>query len=159
MKSIELLGKGEEMHGRAYIKLNAEEVEEAIKKLKENGFNHFVMLSCIDWIDKGKFELVYHLWSYEEKEHVMLSIDIDRNDAKMQSMSHLFPQIETYEREIHEMYGIEFLGNNRLTPFLLEGWHHMPPMRKDFDSQKFVKDLYESIPFIEDKKEDENEGV
>ena len=156
MKSIELLGKGEEMHGRSYIKIDASELEEAIKKLKENGFNHFVMLSCIDWIEKNEFELVYHMWSYEHREHVMLSIRIPRDKAEMNSMSHLFPQIETYEREIHEMYGIKFIGNTRLTPFLLEGWRHMPPMRKDFDSVKFAKRLYEGIPFIE---EEENEGV
>jgi len=156
MKSIELIGKGEEMHGRAYIEVMPDELEDAIKKLKENGFNHFVMLSCIDWLEEEKFELVYHLWSYEVKEHVMLSVRMNRNNASMPSMSHLFPQIETYEREIHEMYGIEFDGNNRLTPFLLENWHHTPPMRKDFDSEKFVGKLYESIPFI---GEDENEGI
>ncbi len=156
MKSIDLLGKGEEMHGRAYIKVDASELEEAIKKLKENGFNHFVMLSCIDWLQEEKFELIYHMWSYEAKEHVMLSVDVQRNNASLPTMHHLFPQIETYEREIHEMYGIKFTGNSRLTPFLLENWPHTPPMRKDFDSEKFVKDLYESIPFIE---EDENEGI
>jgi len=156
MKSIELIGKGKEMHGRAYIEVMPDELENAIKKLKENGFNHFVMLSCIDWLEEEKFELVYHLWSYEVKEHVMLSVRMNRNNASMPSMSHLFPQIETYEREIHEMYGIEFDGNNRLTPFLLENWHHAPPMCKDFDSEKFVGKLYESIPFIE---EDENEGI
>lgn len=156
MKSIELIGKGKEMHGRAYIEVMPDELEDIIKKLKENGFNHFVMLSCIDWLEEEKFELVYHLWSYEVKEHVMLSVRMNRNNASMPSMSHLFPQIETYEREIHEMYGIEFDGNNRLTPFLLENWHHAPPMRKDFDSEKFVGKLYESIPFIE---EDENEGI
>ena len=156
MKSIELIGKGKEMHGRAYIEVMPDELEDIIKKLKENGFNHFVMLSCIDWLEEEKFELVYHLWSYEVKEHVMLSVRMNRNNASMPSMSHLFPQIETYEREIHEMYGIEFDGNNRLTPFLLENWPHAPPMRKDFDSEKFVGKLYESIPFIE---EDENEGI
>ena len=120
MKSIELIGKGKEMHGRAYIDVTPGELEDIIKKLKENGFNHFLMLSCIDWLEEEKFELVYHLWSYEVKEHAMLSVRMNRNNASMPSMSHLFPQIETYEREIHEMYGIEFDGNNRLTPFLLE---------------------------------------
>lgn len=156
MKAIELLGKGEEMHGRAYVKLSKDEVEDAIKKLKENGFTHFVMLSCIDWINEGEFELVYHLWSYEEREHVMLSIRIKRDGESMQSMHHLFPQIETYEREIHEMYGIKFEGNPRLTPFFLEGWNDIPPMRKDFDSKKFATDVFGNIPTIE---EDEDEGI
>ncbi len=145
MRAREILGKGEEVHGRLYVKLKSNEIEEAIKKLKENGFNHFVMLTCIDWIEENEFELIYHLWSYEYKEHVMLSIRIDRSEAKMESMHHLFPQIETYEREIHEMFGIVFKGNNRLKPLLLEGWNDLPPMRKDFDVEKFVKDVYGGI--------------
>ena len=156
MKALELIGKGEEMHGRAYIKSDKEEASSIIKKLKENGFDHFVMLSCVDWIDNNEFELVYHLWSYEHKEHVMVSIILPRDNPSMSSMHELFPQIETYEREIHEMYGVDFEGNNRLTPFMLEGWHDMPPMRKDFDSKKFAEDVFDSMPEI---KEEEDEGI
>jgi NADH-quinone oxidoreductase subunit C len=156
MKAIELLGKGEEMNGRAYVKIGKSELEETIKTLKENGYNHFVMLSCIDWLDDGEFELVYHLWNYEEREHVMLSVRVARDGESMPSMHELFPQIETYEREIHEMYGIKFDGNPRLTPFFLEGWRDMPPMRKDFDSRKFTEDVFGNIPIIE---EEEDEGI
>jgi len=155
MRAMEVIGKGEEMHGRLYVKVSKEEVRETIEKLRRNGFNHFVMLSCIDWIDEGEFELIYHLWSYEQREHVMISTRIKRDGEEMESLHDLFPQIETYEREIKEMFGINFVGNNRLTPFLLEGWPHMPPMRKDFDSKKFTKDVFESIPPVED----EDEGI
>ncbi len=155
MKAEEIIGRGEEMHGRFYVKVAKGEIRELIKKLKENGFNHFVMLSCIDWMDDGEFELIYHLWSYEHREHVMISTRIKRNGEEMESLHDLFPQIETYEREIKEMYGINFPGNERLIPFFLEGWPHMPPMRKDFDSKKFIKDVFESIPPVED----EDEGI
>ena len=155
MKAKEIIGRGEEMHGRLYVKVEKQEVRELIKTLKENKFQHFVMLSCIDWIDDGEFELIYHLWSYEYREHVMISTRIKRNGEEMESLHDLFPQIETYEREIKEMYGVNFIGNERLTPFFLEGWPHMPPMRKDFDSKKFIKDVFESIPPVED----EDEGI
>ncbi len=156
MKALELLGKGEEMHGRLYVSSGKEEVAEIVKKLKDNGFNHFVMLSCIDWIDNNEFELVYHMWSYEHKEHVMVSVKLPRDNPSMPSLCDIFPQIETYEREVHELYGIDFEGNKNLKPFLLEGWHDTPPMRKDFDSKKFVKEVFDNIPEI---KEDEDEGI
>ena len=54
------------------------------------------------------------------------------------------------------LYGVYFEGNKRLKPLFLEGWRDIPPMRKDFDSKKFVKDVYEKIPEVE---EDENEGI
>ena len=156
MKAYEILNKGEEIHGRLHVRVEASEIKNLIVKLKENGFNHFVMLSCIDWLDANEFELVYHLWSYEYKEHVMLFLRLPRENPKIESLHDIFPQIETYEREIHELYGVYFEGNKRLKPLFLEGWRDIPPMRKDFDSKKFVKDVYEKIPEVE---EDENEGI
>ncbi|MCD6383194.1 MAG: NADH-quinone oxidoreductase subunit C, partial [Thermoplasmata archaeon] len=133
-RAVKVLGRGEELRrGRVIVRLEPEEVEEAIKKLKGKGYNHFVALSCVDWIKQGEFELVYHIYNYERREHVMIMTRVPREGGSMKSLSHLFPQIETYEREIHEMYGVDFPGNRRLKPFILEGWPHMPPMRKDFD--------------------------
>ena len=64
MKAYEILNKGEEIHGRLHVRVEASEIKNLIVKLKENGFNHFVMLSCIDWLDANEFELVYHfVWS------------------------------------------------------------------------------------------------
>ena len=152
MKARELFPEAKEIRkGRIRIETTKDKVEEIIKKLKDNKYEHFVMLSCVDWIKDGKFELVYHMWSYEYKEHVMLSIKIDRDGESVPTMSHLFPQIETYEREIHEMFGIKFDGNKRLVPFILEGWPHIPPMRKDFDTEKFVKEHYYKIPEVKEE--------
>ncbi len=152
MKARELFSEAKEIRkGRIRIETTKDKVEEIIKKLKDNKYEHFVMLSCVDWIKDGKFELVYHMWSYEYKEHVMLSIKIDRDGESVPTMSHLFPQIETYEREIHEMFGIKFDGNKRLIPFILEGWPHTPPMRKDFDTEKFVKEHYYKIPEVKEE--------
>lgn len=150
--AIELLGEGESPRaGRVIVRVSPEKVEEKVKLLKSAGYNHFVALSCIDWIKDGEFELVYHLYSYTNREHVMIMTRIPRDGGSIKSLSHLFPQIETYEREIHEMFGVDFPGNKRLTPFVLEGWPHMPPMRKDFDSEKFVRDHYMKIPEVKEE--------
>ena len=134
---------------RYRVKVNADKLEDIIVKFKENGFRHFVALSCVDWIKDGKFELIYHLFSYETLEDVFLSIYIPRDEPKYRSLRHLFPQIETYEREIHEMFGVDFEGNDRLIPLILEDWNDMPPMRKDFDTEKYAKEKYGSIPPVE----------
>ncbi len=140
---------------RYKAEVNPEKLEEAIIKFKNKGFNHFVALSCIDWIKDEKFELVYHLFSYEDREDVFLSIFLPRNEPKYRTLRHLFPQIETYEREIHEMFGVEFEGNDRLGEFILEDWTEMPPMRKDFDTVKYAREKYESVPLIDEGGEKE----
>ena len=152
MMAKELFPDAQEIRkGRIRIEVERDKVGEIVKKLKENGYDHFVMLSCVDWINDGQFELVYHMWSYEYREHVMISTRIPREGGSMVTLREVFPQIETYEREIHEMFGVNFIGNPRLGEFILEGWPHMPPMRKDFDTEKFVKDLYYKIPEVKEE--------
>jgi len=140
---------------RYKAEVDPQKLEEIILKFKENSFNHFVALSCVDWIKENNFELIYHLFSYKLREDVFLSIYLPRDDPKYKSLRHLFPQIETYEREIHEMFGVEFEGNDRLGEFILEDWKDMPPMRKDFDTEKYAKEKYESVPLVGDGGEKE----
>lgn len=105
-------------------------------------FNHLSHISSVDWIEENNFELVYILWSYKKKIQLLLKTKIDRTNPKTTTINKLWPQAETYEREIHEMFGIEFEGNTRLGEFILEDWEDIPPMRKDFDTIKFAQDNF-----------------
>jgi len=49
------------------------------------------------------------------------------------------------------MYGVHFEGNPRLTPFLLDHWQGPPPMRRDFDTRKYVQDAFGSTPSLEEE--------
>ncbi len=135
---------------RYMCRVDSESIESIIEKLKSAGFKHFVALTCVDWIKDGEFELLYHLFSYESREDVFLSVRIPRDAPIMKTLRHLFPQIETYEREIHEMFGVEFEGNDRLGEFILEDWDDMPPMRKDFDTEEYAKRKYYSVPLVDE---------
>ena len=42
------------------------------------------------------------------------------------------------ERDLHEMYGIDFIGNENLKELSLENWVHTPPLRREFDTLEFV---------------------
>ena len=73
----------------------------------------------------------------------MLKTRLPREDARIVTASPVFRHAQTYEREIHEMYGVHFEGNPRLTPFLLDHWQGPPPMRRDFDTRGYVKETFE----------------
>ncbi|MGA1873403.1 MAG: NADH-quinone oxidoreductase subunit C [Thermoplasmatota archaeon] len=115
-----------------------------LKSLREMGFDHFVMLTCIDLIDESRFELVYHLWSYGTKGLIMVKTFIDREHPSIGSAVPVFRPSITYEREIHEMFGIDFPGNPRLTQFILEDWEGPPPMRKDFNALQYSVDRFDT---------------
>ena len=116
-------------------------------------FNHLSHFSCVDWIEDNQFELVYILYSYKKGVMVLAKSRINRQKAEFVTISHLWDQAETYEREIHEMFGINFKGNNRLTEFILEDWEGIPPYRRDFDTVKFAADNFYTRPGREDAKD------
>jgi len=122
----------------------------ALILLKARGFEHLSAISCTDWIEEGEFELVYHLWSYRDNIHVMLKTRLPRANPQTVTASPVFQHAQTYEREIHEMYGVHFEGNPRLTPFLLDHWQGPPPMRKDFDTRQYVQDTFGATPSMKE---------
>ena len=68
---------------------------------------------------------------------------IDRDNAEMPSSHHLWKQIETYQRELREMYGINFPGSPNIEDnFILEGWDEIPPMRREFDTKKYSEKTF-----------------
>ncbi len=117
-------------------------VSETLAIFKKRGYDHFVALTCIDLIEEDQFEMVYHLFSYGAKVHVYLKTRIDREGPSIDSVIEVFRPAITYEREIKEMFGVDFPGNPRLTQFILEDWEGPPPMLKDFDSIQYVQDHF-----------------
>ena len=59
----------------------------------------------------------------------------------------------TYEREIREMFGIDFPGLVANKEFILEDWQDMPPMRRDFKTKEYVDDHYFERPGREDAQD------
>lgn len=110
--------------------------------LKQYGFHQFTLLTCVDWIEEGKFELVYNLYSIEYNTHVLISTKINRENETVPTAINIYEMAFDYEREIHEMFGIVFEGHPKLDEFLLEDWEGIPPMRKDFDTRAYVEEKY-----------------
>jgi len=147
---------------RMIISTKKESVISLLSYLKNMGFNHFAILSCVDWIDENEFELVYILSAYpendeyyqdKEKKNIILKTRISREKAKFITIINIFENAEPYEREIHEMFGIYFEGHPRLTPLMLERDYKIPPFRKDFDTNEYVKNTFGKVPSIKERKE------
>ena len=143
------------------IKINAkkEQTGTILRYLKDNGYDHLALVSCVDWINKGELELIYILTSYindnksyRETGDIYLKIRTSRKKPEAETVIGVFENAEPYEREIHELFGVKFSGHPRLIPLFLERNYEVPPFRKDFNTRKYVKDFFESIPAIPEEK-------
>ena len=145
---------------RIIVRLSKETLPSVLSFLKESGYDHLGLVSCVDWIDEETFEMVYILSAYlrdggtaaqNGNINVILKTRISRRNAAIVSVIPIFENAEPYEREIHELFGIHFEGHPRLTPLFLEREYEIPPFRKDFDTRQYVKDFFDTIPAIENK--------
>jgi NADH-quinone oxidoreductase subunit C len=107
------------------------------------GFEHLAILTAVDWIENNQFQLSYIINNPELKMDLILRVFIDRKKAEMESIHHLWEQAATYQRELKEMFGINFPNSPRVDkPFILEGWDGIPPYRRDFDTKKYSEETY-----------------
>ncbi|MFB6342976.1 NADH-quinone oxidoreductase subunit C [Saccharicrinis sp. FJH62] len=111
------------------------------------GFSHLVMITVVDWNEKGIFKLNYIVHNHDLHADISIVTNINRENATMHSAHHLWAQAWTYQRELKEMYGIDFPGSPRVDEnFVLEGWDNVPPMRRDFDTLKYSEETYFQRP-------------
>jgi len=146
--SIELKSKN-----RIIIKAEKDQVLNILSFLKNKGFDHLALISCVDWIKEKEFEIVYILTTYTaDNTHIILKTRIPRNRPQFITVTGLFENAEPYEREIYELFGIKFEGHKRLKPLFLYHQYKIPPFRKDFDTRKYVKEFFGSIPPVPSKE-------
>jgi len=144
--------------GRMSVSAPAESIPIVLRHLKEHGLNHLALVSCVDWIEDGTLELVYLLTCYMPNTthdtpgqtlHVLLKTRVPRETAALASVIDVFENAEPYEREIHELFGVDFHGHPRLVPLFLERHYDIPPFRKEFDTRKYVQETFDRIPSVE----------
>ena len=95
-------------------------------------FDYLFCLTCIDW--KTHLTMVYHLTSTTYRHSLVIKAKLDRNNPELETVSDIWRTAEFNEREVFEMFGVEFTGHPDLRLLILpDGWEGKNPMRKDFE--------------------------
>jgi len=93
------------------------------------GFDH---ASCVSGVDRcDRFQVVYHLTSYESGVAAEIVVDIPRDNPEIDSVTPLWGGANWHEREAYDMFGIVFIGHPRLERILLPSDYEFFPMRKN----------------------------
>jgi NADH-quinone oxidoreductase subunit C len=132
----------------AFVTVPAAHLRDTVQHLRDKeGFTHLVLLTAVDWLEEGQFQLTYLLNNRALACDLGLRVMIDRNAATMEGIHDLWPTAATYQRELREMFGIDFPGSPRIEEeFILEGWNDIPPYRRDFDTLKYAQESYAERP-------------
>jgi NADH:ubiquinone oxidoreductase subunit C len=103
-----------------------------LRKDDSLSFDYLFCLTCIDW--KTHLTMVYHLSSTKYRHNIVIKSKLDAAKPEIESVSHIWKTAEFHEREVYEMFGVDFLNHPDLRLLILpDGWEGKNPMRKDFE--------------------------
>ena len=139
------------------IETNSDDLADVITFLKLNdncSFRQLIDIAGVDYpADDKRFELVYLLLSHEFNSRIKISVKFEIG-KKINSIVNIFPSANWMEREVFDMFGVEFHNHpdlrRILTDYNFEGY----PLRKDFPltgfkevrySEKDKKVIYEPV--------------
>jgi len=94
-------------------------------------FNYLFCLTCIDW--KTHLTMVYHLSSTIHRETIVVKARLDRTAPQIETVSDIWRTAEFHEREVFELFGVEFLHHPDLRRLILTDDFEGFPLRKDFE--------------------------
>lgn len=95
-------------------------------------FDYLFCLTCID--NKTNLSMVYHLTSTKYRHNIVVRANVDSIKPEIETVSHIWKTANFHEREVYEMFGVNFLNHPDLRLLILpDGWEGKNPLRKDFE--------------------------
>lgn len=119
--------------GQEFLIARPEAVIPIIDWLKtEAGFDYLVDITAVDYPERSeRFELVYILYSFSRNQRVRIKTSIPEGYRPL-SATRVHPTANWLEREVFDMFGIEFEGHPDLRRILMPEEWQGHPLRKDY---------------------------
>ena len=122
-------------HNQLYVQINKDDLVDVslfIKTNNETKFRQLIDITVVDYPENSKrFKVVYLFLSHEFNQRMILSYFISENEV-ISSLTSIFPSANWMEREVFDMYGVNFKDHPDLRRILTDYGFEGHPLRKDF---------------------------
>ena len=110
-------------HNQIYIEIDKEDLIDVtlfIKSNKDTKFRQLIDITAVDYPEEAqRFKVVYLFLSHEFNRRIILSYRISENEV-IPSLTSIFPSANWMEREVFDMYGINFKDHPDLRRILTD---------------------------------------
>ena len=112
------------------------EIARALRDRPELAFSFLAEITAVDfWPTEPRFELVYILVSIAHRHRIRVKVRLRADEARVATMTGVWPAANWLEREVWDLFGIEFDGHPDPRRLLMpEDWDGFP-LRKDYPVQ------------------------
>jgi NADH-quinone oxidoreductase subunit C len=112
-------------------------VMEFLKNDPRTLFDVLVDITAVDYAGREpRFEVVYHLLSYSFHHRIRIKVRVPGMKPAVPSICAFWGSANWLEREVWDMFGIEFVGHPELKRILLYPEFEGHPLRKDYPVRK-----------------------
>ena len=144
-------------HDQLFLNINNDDLIEVLLFLKtneESKFRQLIDITAVDYPENDKrFKLVYLLLSHEINKRIVIDFFINETE-EVPTITSIFPSANWMEREVFDMYGINFKNHPDLRRILTDYGFEGHPLRKDFPLTGHTE-----VRYSEDEKKVVNEAV
>ena len=124
-----------EFSGGTTITIPREALLETARLIRDDPslcFQVLLDVTALDWLPREpRFDVLYSLISFQNKTRLRLRVQVSSEDAKVPSLTPIYPGANFYERECYDLFGITFDGHPFLQRILLPVDTVGHPLRKD----------------------------
>lgn len=132
------------------LTINSNEIYSFMEILKNQHdllFDHVSLITAVDLLEK--FEIVYKIYSYQNKFGLEIKTDTSRENPSVPSVTPLWSSANWQEREVYDLYGISFEGHPDLRRIFVAEDFPGYPFRKDWpceNNEQFILRESNTIP-------------
>jgi NADH-quinone oxidoreductase subunit C len=139
----DMLVAAREEHGEIVLNVVRDRVEDALRLLRdEHEYQQLMEMAGVDYPSRPeRFDVVYCLLSLTKNHRLIVKTTTDEA-TPVPTVTTLWPVAGWLEREVYDMYGVLFAGNQDLRRILTDYGFQGHPFRKDFPLTGYVELRY-----------------
>ena len=132
--------------GELTIAARTPAVQKVLTFLRDNSnclFNQLVDICGVDWPSRDeRFDVVYHLLSLKHNQRIRVKVVVEEGGS-VPTATGIYSAAGWFEREVWDMYGVNFTGHPDLRRLLTDYGFEGHPLRKDFPLTGYVEMRYD----------------
>jgi NADH-quinone oxidoreductase subunit C len=125
-----------EFRGDTTVVVQRAAILDVLRFLKETPGLEFTFLAAMtvvdDWPEEPRFNVLYQLRQLTLPSNLRLKVRVPGDDPSLPTCTNLYLNANWHEREIYDLFGIEFAGHPDLRRILMPSDWEGHPLRKDY---------------------------
>jgi NADH-quinone oxidoreductase subunit C len=119
--------------GQATLLVEPAHVRQVLLRLREHGYANLMSVHGVDYYpEEPRLGVIYELLDRARRDRVRVKLRLDTADPVVESVTPDWPTANHQEREVYDMFGVEFEGHPDPRRILMPEDYEGYPQRRDF---------------------------